>query len=108
MNDTKTSEITTDKYAAIKPGATVRVYQKIQEGEKTRTQMFEGLVLSRHGGREPGATITVRKISEGVGVEKIFPLAMPSIEKIDVVKQAKVRRAKLYFVRDGKAKDLKD
>jgi len=101
-------QTTNDKYSSVKPGATVRVYQKIQEGEKTRTQMFEGLVISRHGGREVGATITVRKISEGVGVEKIFPLAMPSIEKIDVVKQAKVRRAKLYFVRDSKAKDLKE
>ena len=98
-------------YPNIRPGMTIRVYQRITDvtskgEEKERSQMFEGIVLARRGS-EPQTTITVRKISEGVGVEKILPLAMPSIEKIEVVKQAKVHRAKLYFLRKFK-KTLKE
>lgn len=93
----------------IKPGATVKVHQKIKEktakGEdKERIQVFEGMVLARKHGSQKGATITVRKISEGIGVEKIFPLHSPNITKIEVVKQAIVRRAKLYYLRTYKKK----
>ncbi|PIP18032.1 MAG: 50S ribosomal protein L19 [Parcubacteria group bacterium CG_4_10_14_0_8_um_filter_35_7] len=96
----------------IKPGMTIRVHQKIKEvnpkgEEKERIQVFEGMVLSRKGGKTPSATITVRKISFGVGVEKIFPLYSPMITKIEVVKKAKVRRAKLYYLR-GYKKKLKE
>jgi large subunit ribosomal protein L19 len=83
------------------------VWQKIQEKGKTRLQAFEGLVLAVKHGSEAGGTFTVRKISSGVGVEKIFPLYSPNIDKIEIVKSAKVRRAKLYFIRDKVARDLK-
>jgi len=90
----------------IKPGMTIKVHQKITEmgpkGEKQRIQIFEGMILAIKHGKEPGATITVRKISEGIGVEKIFPLYSPNIIKIEPVKQAKVRQAKLYYLRDYK------
>ncbi|MFA5051899.1 MAG: 50S ribosomal protein L19 [Patescibacteria group bacterium] len=92
---------------AINPGYTVIVHQKIKEGEKERTQKFEGMVISRRGGQGLSATITVRKISEGIGVEKIFPLHSPTISKIEVVKKAKVRRAKLYYLQ-GYKKKLKE
>ena len=88
----------------IQPGNTVAVYQKIKEGDKERTQKFEGMVLSRHGGQGISATITVRKISNGVGVEKIFPLHLPTITKIEVLKKVRVRRAKLYYLRSYKKK----
>ena len=91
----------------IKAGDTVRVWQKIEEKGKTRLQAFEGLVLACKHGSEAGGTFTVRKVSSGVGVEKIFPLYSPSIDKIEIVKRAKVRRAKLYFIRDKVARDLK-
>lgn len=83
----------------IHVGDTVRVHQKIKEGEKIRTQIFEGLVIARKHGKEPGATITVRKISEGIGVEKTYPIYLPTIEKMEVTKKSKVRRAKLYYLR---------
>ncbi|MDP3899978.1 MAG: 50S ribosomal protein L19 [bacterium] len=97
----------------IKPGMTVRVYQKIKEhnskGElKERVQYFEGLVLAAKHGKEAGASITVRKVSDGVGVEKIFPLHLPSINKIEIKKQARVRRAKLYFLKRNYKKKLKN
>ena len=95
----------------IKPGMTVKVHQKITEkgpkGDKERIQIFEGIVLSKSHGKHDGATITVRKISEGVGVEKIFPLAAPTVVKIEPVKQAKVKKAKLYYLR-GYKKRLKE
>ncbi|MAZ67210.1 50S ribosomal protein L19 [bacterium] len=91
----------------IKAGDTVRVWQKIEEKGKTRLQAFEGLVLACKHGSEAGGTFTVRKVSSGVGVEKIFPLYSPNIDKIEIVKRAKVRRAKLYFIRDKVARDLK-
>lgn len=83
----------------IRPGYTVCVYQKIKEGDKERIQPFQGLVIARKHGQGINATITVRKISAGVGVERIFPLHLPSIEKIEVIKKSKVRRAKLYYMR---------
>ena len=88
----------------IKAGDTVRVYQKIKEGEKTRTQAFEGIVIARKHGSEPGTTITVRKMSGDIGVERTFPLYLPTIEKIEVLKSSKVRRAKLYYIRGKSAK----
>ncbi len=91
----------------IKSGDTVRVWLKIQEKDKTRLQAFEGLVLARKHGAEAGGTFTVRKVSSGVGVEKIFPLYSPIIDKIEIVKRAKVRRAKLYFIRDKVAREVK-
>lgn len=92
----------------IKPGATVRVSQKIVEGDKERIQVFEGIVLGRRGSRGANETITVRKLSQGFGVERIFPLALPTITNIEVVKQARVHRAKLGYLRDSRAKKLKD
>ncbi len=95
------------KKLGIKPGDTVRVWQKIEEKGKTRLQAFEGTVLAVKHGTEPGATFTVRKVSLGVGVEKIFPLYSPMIDKIEVIKRARVRRAKLYFVREKVSKELR-
>ncbi len=97
----------------LKPGLTVRVYQKIKElnakgEEKERVQYFEGLIIARKHNKEAGASITVRKVSEGVGVEKIFPLNLPTITKIEIKKQAAVRRAKLYYLRAGYKKRLKE
>jgi len=90
----------------IRSGDTVKVWQKIKEGEKTRSQVFEGLVLARKHGAESGATFTVRRVASGVGVEKIFPLYSPTIEKIEITKRAKVRRAKLYHIREKVAKEI--
>lgn len=92
---------------AIRSGDTVRVYQKIKEGDKERIQLFEGLVIADKHGRGINGTITVRKIASGVGVERIFPLHSPTIEKIEVVKQSKVRRAKLYYLRDAKGRNAR-
>lgn len=91
----------------IRPGDTVRVWQKIQEKGKTRLQAFEGLVLARKHGTEAGATFTVRKVIDSVGVEKIFPLYTPMIDKIELLRRSKVRRAKLYFVREKAAKEIR-
>ena len=90
----------------MRVGDTVKVYQKIQEKGKTRLQVFEGLVLARKHGSEAGGTFTVRKVSGGYGVERIFPLFSPNIDKIEVTKRAKVRRAKLYYIRDKAAKEI--
>jgi len=95
------------KALGIKPGDTVRVHQRIVDKGKTRIQIFEGLVLARKHGDEAGATFTVRKVSQGIGVEKIFPLYTPLIEKIEIVKRAKVRRAKLYYIREKVAREIK-
>lgn len=93
---------------AIRPGMTVRVHQKISEGEKTRIQVFEGVVIRTAGGQGMNGTYTVRKISEGVGVERIFPRHSPVIDKVEIKKTAKVRRAKLYFVRKQGLQKLDD
>ena len=97
----------TNKFEAIKPGWTIRVNQRIKEGEKTRVQAFEGMVIARKHGSEAGGTITVRKVSDGIGVEKTFPIYLPSIESVKVVRKAKVRRAKLYFLRDKTNKEIR-
>jgi large subunit ribosomal protein L19 len=91
----------------LKSGDTVKVHQKIKDGDKYRVQIFEGMVLARKHGAEAGATFTVRKVVDGIGVERIFPLYSPIIEKIEVTKRSKTRRAKLYFVRRKAVKEMK-
>ncbi|MCL6637213.1 MAG: 50S ribosomal protein L19 [Alicyclobacillus sp.] len=94
---------------AFRPGDTVRVHVKVREGQRERIQVFEGVVIRRRG-TGISATYTVRKISYGVGVERTFPLHSPKIEKIEVVRRGKVRRAKLYYLRglSGKAARIKE
>ena len=91
----------------LRPGETVRVHVKVVEGEKERTQVFEGIIIGLSG-KGNRATFTVRKISYGVGVERIFPIHSPRIDKVEVVSRGKVRRAKLYYLRErsGKAARL--
>jgi large subunit ribosomal protein L19 len=91
----------------LRSGDTVKVYQKIKEKGKIRLQLFEGMVIARKHGVEAGATFTVRKVSSGVGVEKIFPLYSPNIDKIEVVKRSKSRRSKLYHIRDKAARETR-
>ncbi len=88
---------------AMRSGDTVRVHVKVREGDKERIQVFEGTVIGMHRGTV-NATFTVRKVSFGQGVERIFPLHSPSIDRVEVVRGARVRRAKLYFLRDLKGK----
>jgi large subunit ribosomal protein L19 len=97
------------KRPAIKPGDTVRVHVKVREGDKERIQVFEGVVIGLHRGGTR-ASFTVRKVSFGQGVERIFPLHSPTIQKVEVMRSARVRRAKLYYLRDlkGKAARMKD
>jgi len=103
------------KIQDIKPGMTIRVHQKITEvslkskkdkdaKDKERIQVFEGMVIARKHGNSTSATFTVRKVSQGIGVEKIFPIHSPTIVKITAVKQANVKRAKLYYLRNYKKK----
>lgn len=91
----------------MRAGDTVRVWQKVKEKDKTRLQAFEGLVLARKHGTQSGATFTVRKVMDGVGVERIFPLYSPMIDKIELIRRAKVRRSKLYFVREKATKEIR-
>ncbi len=97
----------------LRSGDTVKVTQKIIEKDKktgklkTRLQVFEGLILSVKHGKEAGGTFTVRKVASGVGVERIFPIYSPNIEKVEVVRRSKVRRAKLYHIRDKAAKEIR-
>lgn len=91
----------------LRPGDTVRVHQKIEEKGKTRIQVFEGLVLARKHGTEAGATFTVRRVSSGVGIEKVFPLYSPMIDKIEITKRTRVRRAKLYYIREKVAREAR-
>jgi len=102
------------KGLGVKAGDTVKVHLKIKEKakgakgvEKTRIQVFEGMVIATKHGAEPGATFTVRKVSNGVGIERIFPLYSPVIDKIEIAKRAKVRRSKLYHIREKVAKEIK-
>ncbi len=112
--ETAAEEIKLEESAQkIVPGMTVRVHLKIKDvtprgDERERIQVFEGLVIGKKGHNRISATITVRKVSKGFGVERIFPLAMPAIEKIEVIKQVRVRRSKLYFLRGKYKKRLKE
>ncbi len=108
-NAVKTSPVDMDarKNLDLRPGDTARVWQKIEEKGKVRLQAFEGLVLARKHGTEAGGTFTVRRVASGVGVEKIFPLYSPMIDKIEIVKRSRVRRAKLYFIREKVAREAR-
>ena len=108
MQDVEKSFIRTD-LPVFNPGDTIRVSVRIKEGEKQRIQLFEGVVIKKHSGGTR-ATFTVRKISYGIGVERIFPLNSPNIHKIEVVNEGRVRRAKLYYLRElrGKAARIKE
>ena len=90
-------------------GDTVRVHFRIVEGEKERIQVFEGIVIGRKGGHSPAAKFTVRRVAFGEGVERVFPLHSPRVEKVEVTREGSVRRAKLYYLRDriGKAARVK-
>ena len=95
------------KLKDLQVGWAVKVHQKIKEGEKTRVQAFEGTVIAKKHGNEAGGTVTIRRVSGGIGVEKVFPLHLPSIEKVQVLKKPKVRRAKLYYLRDKSSREIK-
>jgi len=99
-----------EKFPDFKPGDTINVHVKIKEGSKERIQQFQGTVIQRRGAGTNGESFTVRKISNGVGVERIFPLVSPSIDKVDLIKVGKVRRAKLYYLkgRQGKAARIRE
>lgn len=91
----------------LTPGNTVKVWIKVQEKKKVRLQAFEGLIIARKHGTESGATFTVRKTSDGVGVEKIFPLYSPVIDRVEVLRSTRVRKAKLYYIRKKTAKEMR-
>jgi large subunit ribosomal protein L19 len=103
-------ELAVKKVSQVSVGNTVVVHQKIKEGEKERVQLFEGLVISVNSGHGADKTITVRKVVEGIGVEKIFALYSTNIVKIEIKKKSKIRRAKLYYMRErtGKSARLKE
>lgn len=88
-------------------GDTVKVKHKVQEGVKTRSQFFEGIVIAHKHGSEPGATFTVRKMIGNIGVEKIFPLYSPVLESVNIIRHARVHRAKLYYIRRKSARDIR-
>lgn len=96
-----------NKFEGLKSGWTIKVFQKIKEGEKTRSQAFEGLIIARKHGAESGGTVTVRKVSGGIGVEKTFPVFLPTIDKVEVIRKSKVRRSKLYYLREKTAKEIR-
>ena len=104
-----TNEQLKEELPLIRIGDTIRVHNKIKEGNRERIQMFEGTVIAKHGGGI-SETFTVRRISYGVGVEKTFPIHSPNVEKVDIIRVGKVRRAKLYYLRDrvGKASKVKE
>ena len=104
-----TNEQMKQEVPVVRIGDTVRVHNKIKEGTRERIQMFEGTVIAKHGGGI-SETFTVRRVSYGVGVEKTFPIHSPNVEKVDIIRVAKIRRAKLYYLRDrvGKAAKTKE
>lgn len=95
------------KLPELRPGDTIKVHQKIKEGDKERIQIFEGIIIAKKHGKDISATITVRKVIDGVGVERVFPIHSPAIDKIEVVRHGKARRAKLYYLRAAKGKKAK-
>ena len=104
-----TSEQLKENVPVVRIGDTIRVHNKIKEGSRERIQMFEGTVIAKHGGGI-SETFTVRRVSYGVGVEKTFPVHSPNVEQVDIIRVGKVRRAKLYYIRDrvGKASKVKE
>lgn len=96
-----------NSYPDLKNGWTVKVSQKIKEGDKSRVQTFEGIIIARKHGNEPGGTITVRRVSGGFGVEKTFPIRLPTITKIEVVKKSDPKRSKLYYLREKSARETR-
>lgn len=104
-----TNEQLKKEIPTIRIGDTVRIHNKIKEGTRERIQLFEGTVIAKHGGGI-SETFTVRRVAYGCGVEKTFPIHSPNVEKVDVIRQGKVRRAKLYYLRDrvGKASKVKE
>ena len=101
-----TNEQLKENVPVINVGDTVKIYNKIKEGTRERIQLFEGTVIAKNGGGI-SETFTVRRISYGIGVEKIFPVHSPNVEKVEIVRSGKVRRAKLYYLRDKVGKDSK-
>lgn len=91
----------------LQVGWTVRVHQKLKEGEKGKASIFEGIIIAKKHGDEPGASITVRRVTGVYGVEKVYPLRLPSIEKIEVVKHGRTRRAKMYYLREKTAREIR-
>ena len=104
-----TNEQLKKEIPTIRIGDTVRIHNKIKEGTRERIQLFEGTVIAKHGGGI-SETFTVRRVAYGCGVEKTFPIHSPNVEKVEVIRQGKVRRAKLYYLRDrvGKASKVKE
>lgn len=104
-----TNEQLKKELPVIRIGDTIRVHNRIKEGNRQRIQMFEGTVIAKHGGGI-SETFTVRRVSYGVGVEKTFPIHSPNVEKVDIIRVGKVRRAKLYYLRGrvGKASKVKE
>ena len=92
------------KLPELEPGDTIKVHQKIKEGDKERIQIFEGIIIAKKHGKGIPGTMTVRKVIDGIGVERVFPIHSPSIDKIEVLRHGKVRRAKLYYLRTAKGK----
>lgn len=108
MASTEAPQTSRHSMPELRPGLTVRVHEKVLEGDKERTQVFEGLVIAVHKGQNPAdATCTIRRVLSGVGVEKIVPLESPFIEKVEVKKVARVRRAKLFFLRGRRGKSAR-
>ncbi len=101
-----TSEQLKETVPTLNVGDTVRVHNKISEGNRERIQLFEGTIIAKHGGGI-SATFTVRRISYGVGVEKTFPVHSPKVDKVEIIRSGKVRRAKLYYLRDRLGKSAK-
>lgn len=96
-----------NKFKNIRSGWTVKIHQKIKESGKTRTQAFEGVVIAKKHGNGINGTITVRRVAGGFGVEKTYPIHLPSIDKVKVMRENKVRRAKLYYLRDKSAREIR-
>ncbi len=96
-----------NRFTDLAVGMTVRVHQKLKVGDKGKASVFEGIIIAKKHGSEPGASITVRHSAGGYGVEKVYPLRLPSIEKIEVVKTGRTRRAKMYYLRDKTAKEIR-
>lgn len=97
----------TNKFEGMKTGWTVKVFQKIKEGEKSRVQAFEGMIIAHKHNKENGATVTIRKVSGGIGVEKTFPVYLPTINKVEIVKKSKTRKSKLYYLKDKSAREIR-